>query len=149
MFSAETSLELIKWGVLLMWALWMTLVTIYNVVDALKGLGRLPGHVRASSNLALIRTTTAGVKLPGALIWALFWGVITWELIASLLLWWAVLGGGLNVATAALGVSLLLWAAFILVNQFFMTWLTEPGVVTAHRDLFAVTALSLLLLRLL
>ena len=71
MFSAETSLELIKWGVLLMWALWMTLVTIYNVVDALKGLGRLPGHVRASSNLALIRTTTAGVKLPGAMIWAL------------------------------------------------------------------------------
>ena len=60
-----------------------------------------------------------------------------------------MLGGGLNVATAALGVSLLLWAAFILVNQFFMTWLTEPGVVTAHRDLFAVTALSLLLLRLL
>ena len=147
--SDQVILALIKWGVLLMWALWMSLVTAYNLADALKALGRLPATVRSSSNLALIRTTTASIRVPEAVIWLMFWGVIVWELIASVLLWWAVLGGGLGVATAALGLSLLLWAAFVLVNQLFMTWLTEPGVVTAHRDLFAITALSLLLLRLL
>ncbi|WP_407542828.1 DUF2165 family protein (plasmid) [Deinococcus radiomollis] len=139
----------IKAGVLLMWALWMTLVTVYNLLDALKALRLLPHTLLSSSNFALLLSTTAQHRTPRWLVWTLFWGVIVWEALASGLLWAALLGGGLGLAWAALGVSLLLWAGFVLANQFFMTWLTEPGAVTAHRSLFSMTALSLLLLYLL
>ncbi|WP_424952499.1 DUF2165 family protein [Deinococcus sp.] len=139
----------IKAGVLLMWALWMTLVTVYNLLDALKTLRVLPPTTLSSSNFALLLSTTARHRTPRWLVWALFGGVIVWEALASGLLWGALLGGGLRLASAALGVSLLLWGGFILANQFFMTWLSEPGAVAAHRSLFSMTALSLLLLYLL
>lgn len=140
------STTVIKQGVLLMWALWMTLVTVYNLLDALKGLRLIPQSWKTSSNLALLISTTRGHNVPVWFVWAMLWGVIVWELWASVLFWQAVFGGGLRVASAALGLTLLLWAAFILANQFFMTWLTEPGAVQAHRSLFAVTGISLLLL---
>lgn len=139
----------IKSGMLLMWALWMTLVTVYNLLDALKTLRVMPTRTVSSSNFALLVRTTRVYRTPRWLVWTLFWGVIVWEALASGLLWAALLGGGLGLASAALGVSLLLWAGFILANQFFMTWLTEPAAVAAHRSLFNMTALSLLLLYLL
>lgn len=139
----------IKAGVLLMWALWMTLVTVYNLLDALKALRLLPDTLLSSSNFALLVSTTRAHRTPLWFIWVLFWGVIVWEALASGLLWAAVFGGGLALASAALGVSLLLWGGFILANQFFMTWLSEPGAVTAHRSLFNMTGVSLLLLHLL
>ena len=139
----------IKLGVLLMWALWMSLVTVYNLLDALKRLGRVPERWKSSSNFALLLTTTRQYETPVWVIWILFWGVIIWELLASALLWWAVFGGGPGVASAALGATLLLWSGFVLANQFFMTWLTEPGAVAAHRSLFSMTGISLLLLYLL
>ena len=139
----------IKAGVLLMWALWMSVVTVYNVIDALKHLGMLGPRWKSSSNFTLLVSTTRLYSTPVSLVWIMFWGVIAWEVLASGLLWWGLLGGGLAVASAALGASLLLWAGFILANQFFMTFLTEPGVVTAHRSLFNMTGISLLLLYLL
>ncbi|WP_425144976.1 hypothetical protein [Deinococcus sp.] len=139
----------IKTGVLLMWALWMSVVTVYNVIEAFKHLGLLAERWKSSSNFTLLVSTTRLYATPVWMVWIMFGGVIAWELLASGLLWWAVLGGGLGVASAALGVSLLLWGGFILANQVFMTFLTEPGAVTAHRSLFSMTGISLLLLYLL
>ncbi|GIW33338.1 hypothetical protein [Meiothermus sp.] len=139
----------IKQGIVLVWAVWLSMVTLMNILEAFKALGLVPQNWKTSSNWTLMLRTTGIYHPPVWLVALLFGGVIVWEAVASGLLWWAFVTGSLEVATAAFGWCILLWGGFILANQFFMAWLTDPNLVAAHRSLFGVFVISLMAIRLL
>ncbi|MCL6526804.1 MAG: hypothetical protein K6T57_07945 [Thermaceae bacterium] len=145
----ELSIGQIKSGIVLLWALWLSLVTLMNGLEALKALGSLPSRFKTSSNWSLMLRVTETYRTPVWLVGVLFALVILWELLTSVALWVALLSGSPEVATTALGLLTLLWGGFMLANQFYMAWLTDPGLVAAHRSLFGVSLLSLLAYRLL
>jgi hypothetical protein len=143
------TISVLKQGILLLWAIWLTMVTAMNIIEALKAARLLPESVKASSNWTLMLRVTAVYKTPLWINAALFAGVILWETVATLYLWAAFFTGNIDTATTALILCIGLWGAFILVNQFFLVFNTEPAVATVHRDLFVVFVLSLLAIRLL
>ncbi|GEM87204.1 hypothetical protein [Meiothermus granaticius] len=145
----ELSIAQIKSGIVLLWALWLSLVTLMNGLEALKALGSLPSRFKTSSNWSLMLRVTETYRTPVWLVGVLFALVILWELLTSVALWVALFSGSPEVATTALGLLTLLWGGFMLANQFYMAWLTDPGLVAAHRSLFGVSLLSLLAYRLL
>jgi hypothetical protein len=147
-----TVLELIKAGIVLLWAAWLSLVTLLNVTDALKERGVLPETWSlASGNFGYIVAVTRIHNTPKTACWVMFIGVIVWEAIASLLLWWALLVGTLEAINMAFLVSLALWGAFMLADEYFITYATdgEGSVATTHRDLFVAFLVSLVALHLL
>jgi hypothetical protein len=139
----------LKQGILLLWATWLTMVTVMNVIEALKAVRVLPESVKASSNWTLMLRVTSVYKTPLWINGMMFAGVIIWEAVATLYLWAAFFTGNIETATTALILCIALWGAFILVNQFFLVFNTEPAVATVHRDLFVVFVVSLLVIRLL
>jgi hypothetical protein len=139
----------LKQGILLLWATWLTMVTVMNVIEALKAVRVLPESVKASSNWTLMLRVTSVYKTPLWINGMMFAGVIIWEAVATLYLWAAFFTGNIETATTALILCIALWGAFILVNQFFLVFNTEPAVATVHRDLFVVFVVSLLAIRLL
>ena len=147
MFTLE--IATIKQGILLFWALWLSIVTVMNGLEALKAMGLMSQSFKTSSNWSLMLRVTGTYNTPvwfNALLFAL---VIIWEGLASVALWVAVISGSPAVATTALGLLTLLWAGFMLANQFYMAWLTDPALVAAHRSLFGVALLSLIAIQLL
>lgn len=145
-----TALELIKAGIVLLWAAWLSLVTLLNVTDALKERGRLPETWSlASGNFAYMVEVTRIHNTPKAACWVMFTGVIVWEAIASLLLWWALFAGTLKAINVAFLVSLALWGAFMLVDEYFITYGAEGDIATTHRDLFVAFLVSLVALHVL
>jgi hypothetical protein len=145
----ELSIAQIKTGVLLVWALWLSMVTLMNGLEALKALNVLPINFQTSSNWSLMLRVTQTYRTPVWLVAVLFALVIVWELLTTVALWVAIFSGSPEVATTALGLLTLLWGGFMLANQFYMAWLTDPGLVAAHRSLFGVSLVSLLVFRLL
>jgi hypothetical protein len=143
------TIPILKQGILLLWAVWLLMVTVMNILEALKALHFLPSSVKASSNWALMLRVTAVYKTPTWMNGVLFAGVIIWEAVATLYLWAAFFTGHLETATTALILCVALWGAFILVNQFFLVFNTEPAVATVHRDLFVAFLVSLMAIRLL
>jgi hypothetical protein len=142
----------VKRGVLFFWALWLSLVFATNALDGLKALDVLPaGWALASGNYAFLRRVTAVYQTPAWLTAALFAGVVLWEGLAALLFWhsfrvWCgVKGRGLPAFYTAFGVSLALWAAFMIAEEVFLAYPVEG----THRSLFTCTLVSLLALRLL
>ena len=149
-----TALELIKAGIVLLWAAWLSMVTLLNVTDALKERGVLPETWSlASGNFAYMVDVTKIHNTPKAACWVMFIGVIIWEAIASLLLWWALFVGTLETTNVAFLVSLALWGAFMLADEYFITYAVESegasSVATTHRDLFVAFLVSLVALHLL
>lgn len=145
----ELSIVQIKTGVLLVWALWLSIVTVMNGLEVLKALNALPASFQTSSNWSLMLRVTQTYRTPVWLVAVLFALVILWELLTTVALWVAIFSGSSEVATTALGLLTLLWGGFMLANQFYMAWLTDPGLVSAHRSLFGVSLVSLLAFRLL
>lgn len=151
----QLGLPELKNGIVLLWALWLSLVTLFNIFDALKALAILPqSWVFASGNYAFMLETTKIYRTPRWINAALFAGVIAWELLASLLLWRALLlGGEIAAVNAAFTVSLALWGGFILADEFFLAYFVESegsySVASTHREIFAVFLLSLLAIHLL
>ncbi len=143
------TISTLKQGILLLWAIWLLMVTVMNIIEALKALKFLPESVKASSNWTLMLRVTAVYKTPTLLNAFLFAGVIIWEAIATVYLWAAFFTGSLETATTALILCISLWGAFILVNQFFLVFNTEPAVATVHRDLFVAFLVSLMAIKLL
>lgn len=143
------SLETIKTAILLVWALWLSMVTLMNMLEALKTMNALPQSFKTSSNWSLMLRVTQTYPTPVWLVAILFALVIVWETLATVALWVALLSGIPEVATTALGLLTLLWGGFMLANQFYMAWLIDPGLVAAHRSLFGVSLMSLLAYRLL
>jgi hypothetical protein len=113
----------LKQGILLFWALWLTVAWLANTCDGLKAC-----HLWLNA--------------------ILFGGVILWQGCAALLFWFAlsVFQGvhrpGGNALYAAFLVSLALWAAFIIIDEIFLAYATED----THLRVFTAQALSLLLL---
>ncbi len=139
----------LKQGILLLWALWLSMVTVMNGIEALKAAKILPESVKASSNWTLMLGVTAVYKTPIWINGVLFAGVILWEVVATFYLWAAFFTGNLETAITALIICIALWGAFILVNQFFLVFNNEPAIATVHRDLFVAFLVSLMAIRLL
>jgi hypothetical protein len=143
------TINALKQGILFLWAVWLSIVTVMNVLEALKAAKIIPESVKASANWTLMLRVTSVYKTPTWINGVMFAGVIIWEAIASVYLWAAFFSGNIDTATTALILCIALWGAFILVNQFFLVFNTEPAVATVHRDLFVVFIVSLLAIRLL
>ena len=82
------NLGTLKRGVLLFWALWLTVVTATNILNALQVLGLLPETFKfVSGNWQLINQTMDPLGVPRALQAFMFAGVIVWEGLAAILFW--------------------------------------------------------------
>jgi len=131
---------LLRRGLLLFWAVWLTVVLATNVGDALKELALLdPGWRFASGNYGFIAATTARYGVPAAVNAVLFLGVILWQGVAAGLFWRAV-GGGCRYA--AFTSSLMLWAAFAVADELFIAYPLEG----THLRLFIAQLVTLLVI---
>lgn len=119
----------LKWGVLAFWTLWFGLVTLTNLLDALKTAGALPqGWSLASGNLASLRAAVSVHGLGRRSAGFLFAGVIVWQAGCCALLARAAYRSvshqvldmaAINLAFAA---ALGLWAAFMLAEEIFLQY---------------------------
>jgi hypothetical protein len=137
-------------GLLVFWAIWLTLVTLTNFADALRKLGILPAEFRlASYNFDLVKDTVGAHGVPTAIAVVLFAGVIAWELLASVLFWraWTVVRrGGSGAApeiTQAFVVSLALWAAFLIATEATVNYVTAG----THKETLIAQLATLLVIR--
>ena len=131
----------IKEGILLLWGVWLALVTLLNVLDALKMAGRLPAGWRFHShNFDGIVQATRTYDAPLWMCEVMYGVVIVWEGISAFLLLRAGLQFSAGAAYLAFFVSLALWGAFIMVNELFLTFLAEGqgsySTAATHRSLF-------------
>ena len=140
---------LLKHGLVLFWALWLSVTWLTNVCDGLKAL-RLPG-VRwpwTSGNDARMGATRQKFALPRWLPAVLFLGVVLWQGLAAGLWWGAVgvfhgmHGPGLEQLHTAFGVSLALWAALMLADELLLVYEVEAP----HMRIFVAQLVSLLVL---
>lgn len=131
----------IKQGILLLWGVWLGIVTLLNVLDALKTAGRLPEGWRFySHNFEGIVQATRIYDTPLWICRLLYASVIVWEAVATVLLLRAGFSFSPAAANLAFFVSLALWGAFLVVNEVFLTFLAEAGgaysTAATHRSLF-------------
>lgn len=122
----------LKRALLAFWAAWLTVVLATNVVDAGKALGVLgEGWTFASGNYRFLAETTSRYGTPAWLDGLLFAGVVVWEGAAALLFWlasWRFRGKAAESRRslhAAFTASLLLWGAFLLADEMFITYAVE------------------------
>jgi hypothetical protein len=144
------SAVLLKRGLLLFWAAYLSLVLATNLLDAAKALGLLgESFAFASGNYAFVRQTTARYGTPAWLDAVLFAGVLAWEGLAAALSWracWAFRGAtGRPSLYAASAAGLSLWAAFILADEVFVAYAIEA----THWRLFTAQLATLLAVELL
>jgi hypothetical protein len=121
---AKLRFSTIQSGLVLFWAIWLTLVTLTNFADAMRQLDVLPSDFKfASYNFDLVKKTVGAHGIPTSVAGVLFAGVILWELLGSILFWraWRVMRrDGNSVAeevAQAFAVSLALWAAFLIATE--------------------------------
>jgi hypothetical protein len=137
---------LLKRGLVLFWAAWLSLVFVTNLLDGAKAIGLLPDSwAFASGNYAFLCLTTARYGTPQSVNGLLFGGVICWEGLAALLFWlaWRTFPGRLLYPAFAAGLSL--WAAFVLADEVFVAYAVEA----THWRLFTAQLVTLLAIRLL
>lgn len=146
------NLGVVKRGILAFWALWLSVVALTNILDALKALGALPpSWAWTSGNLGWIQETMQPLGVPLGVQAVLFGGVIVWEVLAATLFWQATAtyrNRPLNeerMVVVACGVNLALWCAFQVLDEVFLAFGPE-GV---HRVIFANQLLTLVLLHIL
>lgn len=147
-----TRVALLKRGILLFWSLWISVVVLMNIGDALKVIGALPPDwVLASGNYEAIVKVTAVYSLPRRLDFLLLLGVIGWEGGCMLLFWWAFRRYRrghprrwpvVNLAFTAL---LALFGSFILVDELAHKYKMEGD----HRGIAVLLLATLLALHLL
>ncbi len=138
--------RLLKRGLLVFWAAWLSLVLVTNLLDAAKATGLLRKTWRfASGNYAFLCQTTDRYHTPSWVNGVLFAGVICWEGLAAVLFWlacWNYQGRSLYPAFA---VGLSLWAAFLLADEIFIAY----AVAGTHWMLFIAQLATLLAVELL
>ncbi len=144
---------LLKRGLLLFWAVWLSVVLATNLCDAAKALGLLrEPWPFASGNYGFLVKTTARYDPPAWLNGLLFLGVLCWEATASP----AVLGSRRDLSGerqrkapgcfyAAFAASLSLWAAFAVADEVCITYDVEA----THLRLFTAQLATLLAIELL
>lgn len=122
--------DLLKRGLLLAWAVWLTVVFFTNLADAAKAAGLLGADWSfASGNYRAVTETTARYRIPAWMNALLFAGVIAWEGLAAILFWRALYliktESARSATLAAFTVSLLLWAAFMIADEVFIAYAIE------------------------
>lgn len=141
-----------KLGVLLFWSLWLTVITLTNILDALTAAGVLSAKWRfVSHNFDRIMKAVDVYGWGTRLAAVLFAGVILWQALATALFWNAAL---VSLAAGqvlrppvdlAFAVVLGLWAAFILAEEVFKQYRME----TSHVLFFIVQLVSWIALQVL
>ncbi len=144
----------VKQGIILFWAVWLTLVVILNLLDVLKNTGVLSTNWKFNSgNFPFMQAVVKVYGTPNAITWALYAGAIVWEIVAIVLLW-AALGtfdpSNLRLVNLAFLVNLALWAVFVIMDEIFLAFLV-PGfnIMETHRSLFTANLVSLMAIHLL
>jgi uncharacterized membrane protein YidH (DUF202 family) len=140
----------IQIGLVLFWAIWLSVVTTTNILDVMKQLGALPaGFTLVSYNFELVAKTVGAHGVPTLIAALLFTGVIAWELLASALLWraWQAMRRGAP-ATApevmqAFAVSLALWATFLIATEVTVNYATA----STHKLTLITQLVSLMVMR--
>jgi hypothetical protein len=137
-------------GLVLFSAIWLTLITLTNVTDAMRHLGLLAENISwASYNYSMVEETLGKQGIPSFVAVILFAIVIAWEGLASALLWraWQVMrrgGDGLSAeVTQAFVVSLALWAAFLIMTEAMVSYETAA----THKTTLIAQLATLLVLR--
>ncbi len=145
-------LSAVRRGLLLFWALWLSVVAVTNVLNALVAAGDLPaGFAFSSGNWGWIGQTMNPLGVPLWLRAVMFAGVIVWEATAAVAFWVAFTRFrdrplvGEPAAVAACVINLSLWAAFQILDEVFLAY--EPEAV--HRVIFGNMILTTAVLYLL
>jgi hypothetical protein len=144
---AGRHVAVLKRGLLLFWAAWLSLVFTTNLLDGLKAAGLLPESWSfASGNYRFMCETTARYGTPAWLNGVLFAGVVCWEGLAAVLFGLA----GLRVRSrrlryTAFTAGLSLWGAFVLADEVFVAYAVEA----THWRLFTALLATLLAVELL
>lgn len=137
------SISELKWIIVWIWAIWLALVTIMNICEALMALKILPANFKfASSNWSLLLNVTAIYNTPRAIVALLFAGAIVWEAAATILLFGAGLSRSLPITDLGFGLMIALWGGFLLMSQFFRSFVVNPAIPEAHRSIYGVCLLS-------
>jgi len=138
-------------GLVLFWAIWLSIVTLTNAFDALRQLGILPQDFTfASYNFSLVKDTVGAHGVSTRVAAVLFAGVLAWEFLASVLLWrgwlamWHGRQGTAVEVTQGFAVSLGLWAAFLIATEVTVNYATAP----THKMTLIAQLASLLVIRL-
>ncbi|MCW1970351.1 MAG: hypothetical protein KIH69_019750 [Anaerolineae bacterium] len=140
----------LKWILVLIWAIWLSLVTIMNICEALMALKVLPSNFKfASSNWSLLLNVTGIYNTPRFIVVLLFVGAIVWEAAATVLLLLALVGRSLVLADLAFGLMMGLWGGFLIMSQFFRSFVVAPAIPEAHRSIYGVCLLSWLAMHIL
>jgi hypothetical protein len=138
--------SLLKRSLVAFWAAWLSIVFLTNAADAAKTLGLLnESWAFVSGNYRFVSETTARYGLTPALNGLLFAGVILWEGAAAALFWRAAFSFSRSAIYSAFGASLLLWAAFLLADEFFIAYAVEG----THLRLFTAQLVTLVAIELL
>ena len=143
---------LLKRGLLLFWCLWITIVVMMNVGDALVAMGLFPDDWKlASGNYHAMVTVTSVYGTPHWLDGLLFAGVILWESVCMVFFWRAfgryrsgTAGHWRTIYLAFTGL-LALFAGFILADEVAHKY----GIEGDHRGIAILLLASLLALQLL
>ena len=141
----------LKRVLLFFWAVWLSVVFLSNLADALKEIGLLGETCAfASGNFKFLKETTARYGTSDLVNALLFAGVIVWEGVATLLFWWAAWSfrgekSGCKALYAAFTASLLLWGAFLIADEVCISYAVE----STHLRLFIAHLVTLLAIELL
>ena len=135
---------------LLFWALYFSIVLSSNSTDALKALGLVPsGWIFVSGNFEMVQTVVGIYHSPPWLAGLFFAGVLAWQGWGAVLLWKAFAAtirqtqNHTAVATQALTVTIGLWAAFILADEFFLAY-EMAGLASTHFSLLIASIATLI-----
>jgi hypothetical protein len=141
--------------ILMFWGTWSALVFASNLMDGLQVMGFLPEGFRfVSGNFGAIQSVVEIYGTP-AFVAVLFFGtVIIWDALNSFLFWRAGLSnddfsvGDYSKADSAFTVSLSLWAAMMIADEFFLSFQAGSFEGT-HRAIFVALIVSYLAVRML
>ena len=119
----------LKRGLLLFWALWLSVVVTTNVLDGLQVLSFLGESFRfVSGNWSWINRTMDPLAVPRSVQALMFSGVVLWEALGAALFWRALVAyrgrplGLEPTVIAASAVNLGLWAAFQVLDEVFLAY---------------------------
>lgn len=133
----------LKWIIVLVWAIWLSLVTIMNICEALMALKVLPPHFKfASSNWSLMLNVTGIYQTPRLFVAVMFAGVIVWEAVVTGFLWVGTVGRNLGMTDMGFGLMIGLWGGFLIMSQLYRSFVVNPAIPEAHRSIYGVCLLS-------